>query len=121
MEVERRLVGLQRQADASTEGIKALTNTTYKRVDEHASAIQKLTLVRADRGGVKNVVSGYSSLTLDLCWTSFDTPDLSSTLVGSDVLITPSHPYHAPSGHQLPHGGQTHDLCSTSHGGNRMR
>ena len=33
------------QADASSEGIRALTSTTYKRVDEHASAIQKLTLV----------------------------------------------------------------------------
>ena len=49
MELERRLAGLQRQTDAASEGIKGLTSSTYKRVDEHASAIQRLTLV--GRGG----------------------------------------------------------------------
>ena len=43
-ELERRLAAVQRQADHSSEGVRTLTNTTYKRVDEHASAIQRLTL-----------------------------------------------------------------------------
>ncbi|GAX79996.1 hypothetical protein CEUSTIGMA_g7436.t1 [Chlamydomonas eustigma] len=44
MDLGRQVAALQRQSDASAEGIRVLTNTTYKRVDEHASAIQKLTL-----------------------------------------------------------------------------
>jgi hypothetical protein len=36
---------LQGQVAANTEGVRTLTSTTYKRVDEHASAIQRLTAV----------------------------------------------------------------------------
>ena len=52
LELERRLAAVQRQADECVDGIKSLTNSTYKRVDEHASAIQRLTLVRARAQGI---------------------------------------------------------------------
>lgn len=35
------------QVAANTEGVQSLTRATYKRVDEHASAIQRLAEVRA--------------------------------------------------------------------------
>lgn len=35
------------QVDSATEGVRALTQSTGKRVDEHAAAIQRLTLVGA--------------------------------------------------------------------------
>lgn len=38
------------QADQASEGVRALTQSTYKRVDEHAAAIQRLTLVGALKG-----------------------------------------------------------------------
>lgn len=44
-EVERKAAGTARQADANAEGLRTLTGGTFKRLDEHASAIQKLTLV----------------------------------------------------------------------------
>eukprot|EP00798_Chlamydomonas_sp_ICE-L_P016295 gene16295-22483_t len=43
-ELDRRLSSLQRQCDHNSEGVRTVTNNTYKRVDEHASAIQRLTL-----------------------------------------------------------------------------
>lgn len=46
-EAERKLAALQRQADANAEGLRALTGGSFKRLDEHASAIQRLTLVSA--------------------------------------------------------------------------
>ena len=45
MEVQRKVAALQRQGESASEAIRGLTTSTYKRVDEHASAIQKLTLV----------------------------------------------------------------------------
>lgn len=41
----RALAIVQRQTEHASEGVRALTQSTYKRVDEHASAIQKLTIV----------------------------------------------------------------------------
>jgi hypothetical protein len=63
-EVERRMAALQRQADHASEGVRALTQSTYKRVDEHASAIQRLTLVG---GGVKGGVSTGWGLLQHVC------------------------------------------------------
>ncbi len=51
-EVVRALGALQRQADHASEGVRTLTQTTYRRVDEHAGAIQKLTLVSGGDGVV---------------------------------------------------------------------
>lgn len=34
------------QTESASEGVRALTQSTGKRVDEHAAAIQRLTLVR---------------------------------------------------------------------------
>lgn len=45
-DAERRLAGLTRQVEGNSEGVRCLSSSTYKRVDEHASAIQRLTLVR---------------------------------------------------------------------------
>ena len=45
--LELRLEAVERSAERSSEGVRQLTSSTYKRVDEHASAIQRLTLVRA--------------------------------------------------------------------------
>lgn len=50
-EVERRVVGVARTAEHASEGVRGLTQSTYKRVDEHASAIQRLTLVGVCWGG----------------------------------------------------------------------
>jgi hypothetical protein len=44
--LELRLEAVERTAERSSEGVRQLTSSTYKRVDEHASAIQRLTLVR---------------------------------------------------------------------------
>ncbi|KAG2490275.1 hypothetical protein HYH03_011227 [Edaphochlamys debaryana] len=43
-DLERRLASLSRQADVTAEGLRSLSSTAFKRADEHASAIQRLTL-----------------------------------------------------------------------------
>ncbi|MEW5304185.1 MAG: hypothetical protein WDW36_006815 [Sanguina aurantia] len=43
-DAERRLAALTRQVEGNSEGVRCLSSSTYKRVDEHASAIQRLTL-----------------------------------------------------------------------------
>ena len=43
--IELRLEAVERAAERSSEGVRQLTSSTYKRVDEHASAIQRLSLV----------------------------------------------------------------------------
>jgi hypothetical protein len=49
-DLERRTASLGRQTDLAAEGLRALSASTHKRADEHASAIQRLTLVRSPRG-----------------------------------------------------------------------
>ncbi|GLI68481.1 hypothetical protein VaNZ11_012907 [Volvox africanus] len=43
-EMERRVAALVRQQDITAEGLKNLSATAFKRADDHASAIQRLTL-----------------------------------------------------------------------------
>ena len=45
-ELERRVAALARQADVTGEGMRTLTATAFKRLDEHASGLQRLTMVR---------------------------------------------------------------------------
>ncbi|GLC44469.1 hypothetical protein PLESTM_001603300 [Pleodorina starrii] len=43
-DMERRVAALARQHDVTAEGLRNLSTTAFKRADEHASAIQRLTL-----------------------------------------------------------------------------
>lgn len=43
--MDRRVAGLSRQQDVTVESLRNLSATAFKRADEHASAIQRLTLV----------------------------------------------------------------------------
>ncbi|GFR52020.1 hypothetical protein Agub_g14444 [Astrephomene gubernaculifera] len=43
-ELERRIAAMARQQDVTSEGLRSLSSTAFKRSDEHASAIQRLTL-----------------------------------------------------------------------------
>ncbi|KXZ43812.1 hypothetical protein GPECTOR_80g172 [Gonium pectorale] len=43
-ELERRIANLARQTDVTGEGLRSLSASAFKRADEHASAIQRLTL-----------------------------------------------------------------------------
>lgn len=45
-DLERRLAAVARQQDVTGEGLRTLTATAFKRLDEHASGIQRLTMVR---------------------------------------------------------------------------
>jgi hypothetical protein len=47
-----------RQVAANSDGVASLTSATFKRVDEHASAIQRLATVRKQRGrwGLRRVI-----------------------------------------------------------------
>lgn len=52
-ELERKLASASRQVDASAEGLRTLTGGAFKRLDEHASAIQKLSMVRSPRSKLR--------------------------------------------------------------------
>ena len=45
-DLDRRIAALARQQDVTGDGMRTLTSTVFKRIDEHASAIQRLTMVR---------------------------------------------------------------------------
>lgn len=49
-DLERRVAALCRQQDITSEGLRSLSGTAMKRADEHASAIQRLTLVGGAQG-----------------------------------------------------------------------
>jgi hypothetical protein len=68
MESERKLALLQRQAEGLTEGLKNINAGTVRRIEEHASAIQRLTVAvtsntedRPTTAAVRNMIETASS------------------------------------------------------------
>lgn len=47
------LAEIEEQVGRHTEGLRTITNSTYKQVEEHAAAIQRLTLVSGGDFGTR--------------------------------------------------------------------
>ncbi|KAG1671080.1 hypothetical protein FOA52_000752 [Chlamydomonas sp. UWO 241] len=67
-ELERRLAVVARASEGAGESVRSLTSTTFKRVDEHAAAIQRLTLAmstniedRPTTAAVRNMIESAGS------------------------------------------------------------
>jgi hypothetical protein len=118
-DIERRLAGVARTAEHASEGVRALTQSTSQRVDEHASAIQRLTLVSnqywywqprtADILADRCIqLAGHVPTCNRQCTDRWQGGLRVAMSVNLDCLLP-------CSGHQQPHGGAAHTVHSQEH------